>query len=722
MGVRQVSILLRTGEVEVREVPPPILPENGALVTVRASVVSSGTEQAKVDVGKQSLVGKARSRPDAVQQTIDVVRSEGLKSAAQLVKARLDSPQEIGYSCSGVVDQVGRYGGEVRPGQRVACAGGGYANHASVVAVPRNLMARVPETVNDEAAAYATVGAVALHGLHQGECRLGERVLVVGLGLIGQLACQLAAAAGAIVHGVDPDAAKAELAAETAGAVTAASLPELESAMGSAPQERFDLVLVTASSKSNAPIQTASYAVRDRGRVVVVGDVGLELDRTPFYEKEVELRFSRSYGPGRYDPLYEQRGVDYPMGYVRWTVQRNMESFLEACARGVVDPMALTTHRFGVEEAGRAYETLVDSDVTTVGVVLEYPADEKAREIRVGEPTVQHREVGGAIRVGVVGTGRYATRHLLPALSEIDGVELVAVAGERGLSSEKVAERYQVNVERGLDGVLARGDVDALVIATRHDTHARLAAEALRAGRNVFVEKPLVRVEEELDDLLDAYSSSGAVCMVGFNRRYAPATAALKNALSGVSGPSQVLIRVNAGRLEGHWLTDPEIGGGRLIGEGCHFVDLANHLIGHAPSGANATGIPGGPDGPSGAESFSINLDYPDGSIATIVYTALGDRKLPKERVEVHRGGLSAVIDDFRRWHIWQGGKESTGGSRASDKGQRNELAAFASACRGESTPHPVSFRNDLITTLATLAALRSLGTATRMEVRGVDV
>ncbi|MEX1133489.1 MAG: bi-domain-containing oxidoreductase [Acidimicrobiia bacterium] len=703
----------------MREVPEPLVPEAGALVAVRASVVSSGTEQAKVEIGAQSLISKARARPDAVRQVMNTVRREGLRAAAHVVRTRLDAPQPLGYSCAGVVEEVGANGGDLRPGERVACAGGGYAVHASVVAVPRNLIVPVPEGVSDEAAAYATVGAIALHGLRQGEVGLGQRVLVIGLGLIGQLSCQLAAVAGSRVYGLDPDQSKVDLAQKVAGTGAATSLEALETVLGRSGQGAFDVVLVTAATRSSQPIEVAAKAVRDRGRVVIVGDVGLKFERALFYEKEVEVRFSRSYGPGRYDPVYEELGIDYPVGYVRWTVQRNMQAFLEACEAGRVDPVSLTTHRFPVTEAPSAYKTLLDPSQPTVGVVLEYPTERTAR-VEIGPSVGRQEIVVGALGVGVVGTGRFATRTLLPTLRDDPDVALVAVSSERGLNAAEVAESYGATAVGGIDEVLEREDVKAVVIATRHDSHAALVARALREGRHVFVEKPLVRVEEELDEVLDAFNESGRVCMVGFNRRYAPATVALRDELASLSGPSQILIRVNAGALPGHWLTDPEVGGGRLVGEVCHFVDLAAHLVGSPAGGVISVGVPTGAYGPAGWESVSLSLDYPDGSTATIVYSALGDAGLPKERVEVHRAGISLVIDDFRRWEFWRDGKRRTGGSRVPDKGHRAELAAFVAACQGK--PSPASFPHDVATTVTTFAALRSLGSGRRVEVPKVDI
>lgn len=717
--MQQVSILFRTGEIQVREVPEPMVPVAGALVAVRASVVSSGTEQAKVETGNQSLIAKARARPDAVRQVMEAVRREGIRAAAQVVRTRLDAPQPLGYSCAGVVEEVGANGGNLRAGERVACAGGGYAVHASVVAVPRNLITSVPDDVSDEAAAYATVGAIALHGLRQGEVGLGQRVLVVGLGLIGQLSCQLAAAAGSRVYGLDPDGNKVDLVRNFVGTGASTSLEALETALGRPCEGVFDVVLVTAASRSSQPIEVAAKAVRDRGRVVIVGDVGLTFERTPFYEKEVEVRFSRSYGPGRYDHVYEEQGVDYPIGYVRWTVQRNMRAFLEACQAGRVDPVSLTTHRFPIAEAPDAYKALMDPKQLTVGVVLEYPAERAAR-VEVNASVDRQEFAKGVVGVGVVGTGRFATRTLLPALRADSDVALVAVSSERGLNAAQVAKSFGATAVSGIDGVLERDDVKAVVIATRHDSHAALVAQALRGGRHVFVEKPLVRVEEELDDVLDAYRGSGRVCMVGFNRRHAPATVALRDEFTSLSGPSQVLIRVNAGALAGHWLTDPEVGGGRLVGEVCHFVDLAAHLVGDPAAGVTAIGVPTGSYGPAGWESVSLSLDYPDGSTATILYSALGDAGLPKERVEIHRGGMSAVIDDFRRWEVWRDGKRRTGGSKVPDKGHRAEMAAFVAACQGNASS--ASFPHDVATTLTTFAALRSMGSGRRGEVPMVSL
>ena len=499
--MKQVVQRLRNGRVEVIDVPPPQLGPGGVLVDVRASLLSAGTERAKVEAGRQSLIGKARSRPEQVQQVLDKVRRDGIREAAAVVRARLDEPSTLGYSAAGVAIAVGPRVRGICPGDRIACAGGDYAVHAEIDHVPSNLCVRLPSDVTFAHGAFATVGSIALHGVRQAEVRLGERVAIIGLGLVGQLTAQLVKASGCTVFGFDLAEDLVQLALEQ-GSIDAAAGSEC------------DAVIITAATKSSDPIELAAELCRDRGRVVVVGDVGMQIPRAAFYAKEIELRLSRSYGPGRYDTEYEERGLDYPLGYVRWTEQRNMGAFLDLVAAGKVTLDPLITHRAGIDEAPEAYERLLSADRSPLGIVLEYeetelPSTDQGRRNPVTPDALEN--------AGVIGAGSFAQRILIPGLGR-SGFRLAAVASASGLSARAAMDRFGFDRATTAEEVIDDRSVGLVAIATRHASHARLAADALRAGKLVFVEKPPCLNPAELADLRAAARRLG----VAADRRIQP--------------------------------------------------------------------------------------------------------------------------------------------------------------------------------------------------------
>jgi polar amino acid transport system substrate-binding protein len=701
--VKQVSYRPRTGAIQVEDVPEPVAQPGWVVVRNRYSLISAGTERGKIDLGRKSLVGKARARPDLVRKVVARARVEGPAAAFAVARERLDTLSPLGYSSAGIVVTVGAGVDGLSPGDRVACGGGSWANHAEVVAVPKNLVARVPAGASLEAAAYATVGAIALHGMRQAEASIGERVGVIGLGLVGQLAVRLLVAAGCSVVGIDLDSAAVETAARAAALGLRRDDPALAAAVATATDGRgLDAVLVCAAGSAD-PLALAAELCRHRGRIVVVGDVPIELDRALMYEKELELRLSRSYGPGRYDRDYEEHGRDLPAEYVRWTEQRNLEAFVELVAAGRIDPTELTTHRFPVAEAAAAYDLLVGggAEPRPFGVVLEYEAEARPELPR---RTVAARRVEG-LRIGLVGAGAFARATLLPAFRAA-GASFEAVASTGGLSAADVAERFGFARVATPDEILADDDVDAVVVATRHASHAAYAAAALRAGKHVFVEKPLALTEDDLAAVEEAASASDAVLVVGFNRRFAPLTEQLRAAFRGVRDVVFV-VRVNAGPLPAeHWLHDPEDGGGRLLGEGCHFVDLALHLADAEPESVFAVAVAQPARPLECSDTFSAVLRCANGSFATVVYAGGGDTRLPKERIEAFGGGTAAVLDDFRRLELYRGGNRTvTRGHQ--DKGHRAEVAAFVAAARGEA--EAPAARSYLVSTRATLALADSL-------------
>ena len=690
--MKQVVQIPRTGEVQVVDVPPPQLRGGGALVLTQASLISRGTERAKLELGKASLVGKARARPDLARQVVQRAREDGVRATYHNVTDRLRTPSPLGYSSSGVVLEAAPDCSGVRPGDLVACAGGDYANHAEINFVPQNLLARVPEGVTAAQAAYGTVGAIALHSLRRGQVSLGDRVVVIGLGLVGLLAMQLARAAGARVLATDVAPEACGIARRLGADSVADRIESIEAVADSfTGGHGFDAALVCAATPSSEPIELASALCRDRGRVVVVGDVGLEVPRPPFYEKELELRLSRSYGPGRYDPSYEEHGHDYPIGYVRWTEQRNLAEFLRLVGQKLVDVDSLTTHRFPVEKAVDAYAVITGAQSTTdaprpIGVLLDYAGERRRATSSAVEITDHRRSPAGPVRLGLVGAGHFATRILLPALASDERVALQGVCTASGLTAQQVAARFGFSkAASDAEAVIDDPDVNAVVIATRHDTHAELAAHALRAGKVVFCEKPLATNWAELEDVAAAFANGGGSLVVGFNRRFSPLVAELRAALP-ADVPRAILCRVNAGPLpHAHWLNDPVAGGGRIVGEFCHFLDLACHLAGSDPLKVSAEKLGSEPVGELPA-SVVVQVSFRDGSVASLQYLANGDPTVPKERIEVFAGGVIALIDDFRSLEFALNGKRRRRRTRRPEKGHREEVRAFVDLAAGGST------------------------------------
>ncbi len=693
--MKQVSQRVRDGRISVVDVPTPELTPDTVLVEVRASVLSTGTERAKVETARKSLIGKARARPDQVRQVVDKAKRDGIRETVGAVRLRLDQPTPLGYSSAGVVASVGARVRGLAPGDRVACGGADHAVHAEVDRVPGNLCVRIPDSVSFEAGAFATIGAIALHGVRQAEISIGETVAVVGLGLVGQLSAQILRAAGCHVVGIDLSEELVRHALATGGVDEGWERNAVpDDARG------VDAVLITAATPSSDPIELAARLCRDRGRVVIVGDVGLDVPRTAFYEKELELRLSRSYGPGRYDREYEERGLDYPIGYVRWTEQRNMEAFLELVASGRIDVGPLISERVPLERATEAYERILSADTSPLGIVLVSEARvPAAKPLRA---TPDHTK--GSLTAGVLGAGSFASRILIPALRDA-GFTLGAVATASGLSARAAVERFGFGRAATADEIIEDPSLGVVVVATRHSSHADLATRALRAGKSVFVEKPPALTEESLAELERARDESGLALAVGFNRRFAPLAHELRDFVRAADAPLELLYRINAGRLEkAHWLNDLDEGGGRLLGEGCHFVDFACWLAGALPERVDCTLRPESDRPLAAADSFVITLSFPRGTLATILYSSQGASSAGKEHIEAHTAGRSAILDDFHSLRLFGDGRTRTVRRRARDKGHRAQLVAFRRALEGDEAhdlPDP------LATMAVTLAAVR---------------
>ena len=702
--MRQISQNYKTGELAIVDVAAPLASRRGILVETRVSLISAGTERSIVDLARKGLLAKARKRPDLVKRVIEKARREGPLAALDAVRAKLDLPIPLGYSLAGRVLQVGPEAPGFALGDRVACAGAGYANHAELNVVPRNLAAKIPDGVTDEEASFVTVGAIALHGVRLAEPTLGAVVAVIGLGLIGQIAASLLSAHGCDVVGIDVDPAKVKRALSR-GAAAGAVVDQddcAEVVRAASAGRGADAVVITASSDSNAPLVLAGDLARDRARISLVGLVPIEVPRKTYYEKELSLVVSRSYGPGRYDPAYEEGGSDYPIGYVRWTEARNLEAVLAAIAHKRLDVASLVTHRFPFEGALEAYEVITGARPEPhLGVLLTYQGEQAAAT--TAPASVTPRTSGGPLGVGIVGTGSFATSVLLPALAKVNGAHLDAAVSRRGLSAAHVANRYGAQVAASLDELLARPSTEAVIIATRHDLHATQAAAALAAGRDVFLEKPAATNEADLAKLLEATRASGRRLMVGFNRRFAPFAHQLKAAFEGRRAGLVITARINAGFVPpGSWIVDPREGGGRIVGEMCHFIDLFSYWADALPVRVSAHGV-GGQGAYSGEDNLVVGLEFGDGSVASLVYTSMGDPAVGKEIYEVTCQRTMARIDDWRGLAVTRGGHTRVSRALRADKGHAEELRQFVQACQS-GQPSPIPLDSIAATTRTTFA------------------
>lgn len=707
--MKQLFQDIRTGQTSVIEVPIPAPQPGMALVRTSASIVSTGTERTLVEFAGKSLMGKARARPDLVRQTLDKVRREGLLSSLEAVRNRLDQPMPLGYSSCGTIVALGEGVTGFRPGDRVACAGGGYAVHAEFALVPQNLLTHLPDAVDDEAGAFTTLGAIALHGFRLSEPQVGDRIAVIGLGVLGLLTVGIARSAGCPVFAIDIDPSRVERARQMGahGAVRS----EAETAAAAFTQGLgFDAVLICAHAATSDPLELAAVLARDRGRVVALGVVGLEVPRKAFFEKELTFLVSRSYGPGRYDPSYEEGGLDYPYAYVRWTEGRNLAAFVSLMAEGRLDPRPLITHRFPIERGADAYALISGKQAESfLGVLLTYPAQtQPAQRVAIRVPARQ-ASPAATVRLGVLGAGAFATGVLLPALQHVRGIELVGLATGTGLKAATAGRRFGFRFAATDEAELLGSDeINSVAVLTRHGLHARQVVAALRAGKHVFCEKPLAIRREEVGPIVEALRTTDRILMVGYNRRFSPLARRLKAFLEPAGEPLVLHYRVNAGLLpRGHWHFDPVQGGGRIASEVCHFIDLLTYLTGHLPTRVHTRGLPESPRYQE--ENVVISLEFSDGSLGTIAYLANGDRAFPKEHLEVFGGGRTAVLDDFRRLHLAAGGRRTTRRSLLrQDKGHRAEWEAFATAVAAGGPP-PIPYEQLIPVTLVTLAARESL-------------
>jgi predicted dehydrogenase/threonine dehydrogenase-like Zn-dependent dehydrogenase len=718
--MKQVLQNMRTGKTSVEDVPIPTPRAGMALIRTCASLVSAGTERSVVEFAEKSLLGKARSRPDLVRQVLDKARREGLLTTVEAAFNRLDEPLALGYSSAGVITTMGSDMPGFQVGQRVACAGGNYAVHAEYALVPRNLLAPLPDGVDFESASFATLAAIALHGFRLAQPQVGENIAVIGLGLLGLLTVQIALASGCRVLGVDIDPKRVEL-ARRSGA-EAVLRPEAEEAtLAFSTGRGADVILICAGDPSSDTVTLAGLLARDHGRVVAVGVVGQDLPRQIYFQKELSFVTSRSYGPGRYDPSYEEGGLDYPFGYVRWTEGRNLAACVELIASGRLNVTPLISHHFTIDKAAEAYDLITGKrEEPFLGVVLTYPSSHlPAGSTRMACSPARHTPEA-SVKLGVLGAGLFANAVLLPAIKRQKDIHLAGIASAGGLHARhaggKFGFAYAASCE---DEIINDPDINTLAILTRHDTHASLTLRGLKAGKHVFVEKPLAVESAQLDELAALLNIPGQalpLLMTGFNRRFAPLAQKMKSFLAGRHEPLVAHYRVNAGFLPlTHWQHDPVQGGGRIIGEGCHFIDFLTFLVGEPPDTVTAHGLPD--TGRYKEDVLSMTFTFPDGSLGVVDYLSNGDKAFAKERVEVFCAGRVAVLDDFRSLEMVQNGRRRwVKSALRQDKGHFNEWQAFIAAIRSGG-PAPIPYPHLLGVTKASFAAIQSLRTGLKVEI-----
>lgn len=685
--MKQILQNLKNGETTLVDVPCPRFHNGSNLIQTTTSLISVGTERMLVDFGKGGIIAKARQQPDKVRMVLDKIKTDGLLPTIDAVQSKLDQPLAMGYCNVGRILETDISSG-FEVGDRVLSNG----NHAEIISVGQNLCARIPDNVTDEQAAFTVIGAIGLQGIRLASPTLGETFAVTGLGLVGLMTVQLLLAQGCRVLGIDFDSRKCALAKSFGAEVVDLSKGEdpVSAAMRFSRGRGVDGVLVCASAKSNEPMHQAANMCRKRGRIVLVGVVGLELSRADFFEKELSFQVSCSYGPGRYDSLYEDKGQDYPLGYVRWTEQRNFEAVLDMMAAGRLNLESLISHRFPLEKAVEAYGVLAD-DRTALGILLEYPEkplqELTSQTVQLSSTAAEHSAQQQSPVVGFIGSGNYATRILIPAFKDA-GAKLHSVASSGGVSGLHAGKKYGITeTTTDTDALISNAVVNTLVISTRHNSHSRLTCDALQAGKHVFVEKPLCMTLAELDDIQAAYSAD-CLLMVGFNRRFAPQIQKIKELLAGVSGPKSFIMTVNAGDIPAdHWTQDLEVGGGRIIGEACHFIDLLRFLADNPITSSSIQQMDS-----ETKDTVSIQLGFEDGSIGTVHYFANGSKNFSKERLEVFASGRILQLDNFRtlKGYNWPGFKKMK--LMRQDKGQKNCAAAFVSAIQtGGKPPIPTT-------------------------------
>mgnify|MGYP003463240238 CR=1 FL=1 len=711
--MKQLIQSFKTGELGLFDVPAPVCEKNGALVQTTVSLVSAGTEKMLVDFAKKSMLAKAKDRPDLVKQVIDKMKKEGVRNTLEKVFTKLDTPIPLGYSLAGRVVEVGSELSGINIGDRVACGGAGYANHAEINYVPKNLMVKIPDGVDDIDASFVTVGAIALQGVRQTAPLLGEKVAVMGLGLLGQLTVQLLKANGCKVIGSDIDTDKMAL-AKKLGCDEVCHAGELISKANEFTNGYgVDAVIIAASTSSNQPITDAAEISRMRGRVVLVGMVGMDVPRNTYYKKELEIKLSMAYGPGRYDPEYEEKGIDYPYDLVRFTEQRNFEAFLGLIQEGKITPKELITHSYDFDDAMSAYD-LLEGRIKEkyLGIVLNYKRDIKLEDEKIVQRS-EKKISNDKVNIGLIGAGNFTKSVILPNIQKVGDFEFVGLCTATGVSAQGTGKKYDFKyITTNSEEIFKNSEINSVFITTRHNDHASKVLKAIESKKHCFVEKPLCIYEEELEAIKEAYTGE-TIVQVGFNRRFSPMIEKMKKF---ISGQISVNYRINAGIIPKNvWIQDRTIGGGRIIGEVCHFIDTCSYLIGSEVKSVFATTIQKSDQSIPDEDNVNIVLNYANGSTATISYYAYGDNSMPKEYIEVFSSGVSMQMNDFRELTIFKGGKSSKEKSANQDKGFVNEFKAFKEAVK--SGNEAISFDSIYNTTKTTFKILESIRSKSLVEV-----
>ncbi len=713
--MKQVIQNFKSGELYVDEVPKPGISRGVVLVKNEYSLISAGTERGTVKVGKANLIGKAKQRPDLVAQVLQNIKKEGLKATMDKVQTKLDSLKALGYSSAGVVQASMDSEGYFQPGDRVACAGQDYASHSDFVSVPQNLVVKIPDNVSFKEASFTTLGAIAMQGVRQADPKLGDNVCVIGLGLLGQLTAQILQANGCNVFGIDMSDDLIELGKKNgmhAGALRSdqnlqANCDAFTNGYG------FDSVVITAATPSNDPIELTAEIIKKKGEVVIVGAVNMNIPRDPhFYRKELNLKMSCSYGPGRYDVNYEEEGQDYPFAYVRWTENRNMQAFLKLISNKSIDITDLISHEFDIVAAEQAYDIVLGKvKEKHIGILLKYNGEiEPTTSVAVKPSQGQEKTV-----VGFIGAGSFAQSYLIPNVKR-SVATLDTVVTSKGITAKGVASKFEFkNASAEQNDVVNSDNINTVFIATPHNSHAELTLQSIHAGKHVFVEKPLAMHAEELEVVRAAHQDSNRILMVGFNRRFSPISVKIKEAFSSLNQPLVMNFRVNAGNIpKDHWTQLPNVGGGRVIGEMCHFIDLMQFFTDSKPVSVFASSIGTQSVSTTNQDNISVTVQFEDGSLGNLVYVGEGDKSLPKERMEVFGGGKVGVINDFRNGEIYSDNKCTK--IKLSGKGHAQEVAAFLDAVKN-GTEAPISFDSIYYTTLTTFKILDSLHTGMQQKI-----
>jgi len=703
--MQQLTQKLGSGDMIIQDVPYPQLGKGMLIVKNHYSIISAGTEGSTVVAARKSLLGKAKERPQQVKQVIDTLKKQGPVQTYRAVMKKLDAYSPLGYSCAGEVIEVGEGVTEFEVGDKVACAGAGYANHAEIVSVPVNLCVKLDTNTNLKDAAYNTLGAISMQGVRQADLRLGESCVIIGLGLLGQLAALILKASGVTVIGVDVSEAAVKQAVEN----KVVDLGLTRNAAGVEEQIQnatngygADAVIIAAATDSLDPINFAGAIARKKGKVIVLGAVPTGFERDPYwYRKELELKMACSYGPGRYDLNYEEKGIDYPLPYVRWTEKRNMEAFQNLIATKKIDIAYLTTHEFDFDNAKAAFDLVVSKAEPFTGIALKYNTEKKANKSKI---STSEAEQLGKINISFIGAGSYAQGNLLPNIPETNDVGRVGVLTNTGTTSKRVAEKFKFQFCATQEADVFDENTNTVFVATRHDSHGSYVLKSLKANKNVFVEKPLCLLECELQEIVEKQAETNKAVMVGFNRRFSPLTAKLKKAVG--NNPMTMLYRINAGAIPGdNWIQDLEIGGGRVLGEVCHFIDYLTYLNGSLPVKVSATALP---DANQLNDTLNILIQFENGSSGVVAYYANGSKAMTKEYVEVFSAGMSATLNDFKELKIYGKGKPKKKKLLNQNKGQKEMVNAFVNGLLNDGQA-PIPFEEVVAVTKASFKVLESI-------------